>query len=141
MAATPKGWLSKEAGLCPAMHGRAPLRGALISLTDGAGEAAHTMHACGPTKQVKNGATALNQELNACQTSCLTQGARRWAEGLDPARPVWGRPGPTGAVQFVKNAGRVNATAPEGPCGLDTAPQRPADLKVIASRNRLICNV
>ena len=102
---------------------------------------AHNTHTCGLTKQVKNRATALNQELNACQTSCLTQGAGRWAECLSPSRPHRGRAGPAGAVQFVKSAQGVNDTAPVGPSGADTAPQRTTGLNGITSRNQLICNV
>ncbi len=60
---------------------------------------------------------------------------------LGPTRPRSGRVGPAEAVEFVKHVHGVNATAPQRPSGADTAPQGPTGLKVIASRNRLICNV
>ena len=140
-AATPKGWQQKEAGLWPATFRRAPSWVPSVRApTCGRGEA-HITHTCGRTKQVKNRATALNQELNACQTSCLTQGAMRRAEGLGPTRPRSARVGPAGAVEFVKHVHGVNGTAPQRTSGADTAPQGTTGLKVIASRNRLICNV
>ena len=83
----------------------------------------------------------MNQKINTCQTSCLTRGAISRAAGLGPTRPRSGRVGPAEAVEFVKHVHGVNATAPQRPSGADTAPQGPTGLKVIASRNRLICNV
>ena len=65
----------------------------------------------------------MNQELNACQTSCPTQDATRRAEGLGPTRPRSARVGPAGAVQFVTHALNVSATAPVGPCRPDRGPQ------------------
>ncbi len=112
----PKGVAAKGGRALPGNVQSGTRWGALISRADETGEAAHTMHTCGQTEQVKSGANAMNQELNACQTSCLTQGAMRRADGLDPTRPRSARVGPAGAVQFVTNALDVGATAPVGPC-------------------------
>ena len=65
----------------------------------------------------------MNQELNTCQTSCLTRGAISRAAGLDPTRPRSAPAGPARAVQFVTHALDVGATAPVGPCRPDRGPQ------------------
>ena len=54
----------------------------------------------------------MNQELNTCQTSCLTRGAISRAAGLDPTRPRSALVGPAGAEKSGGAAQGASATAP-----------------------------
>ena len=94
----------RAAGLRPAMYGRAPLRGALISSPDFIVRAAHTMPAGGSRYAAKRVQQHEKQSETAAASTAASTG---WLRRRKP-RTLWGRAGPTGAV-WGREIGLVRA--------------------------------